>query len=247
VDEISDLNRIASDYHHSQPEDIWIENRIQEFEFPWIKEHIKAGMEILDLGIGDGIILNFLQKCQEELRFSLDVIEGSSEICNKFNKADNKDTTIFNDFFENFNTNKRYDLILMSHILEHVDQPKEILSRFQQFLTPTGKILGIVPNRHSLHRRLAVHMGLQEKLETLSPRDKIVGHLRVYSIESLKQDIEQSYLEISSLKGFFLKPLANSQLIKFDKSLVDALLVVSDELPVDLAANIGFVACIREF
>jgi hypothetical protein len=90
-------------------------------------------------------------------------------------------------------------------------------------------------------------MGLQEKLDTLSPRDKIVGHLRVYSIESLKQDIEQSYLEITSLKGFFLKPLANSQLIKFDKSLVDALLVVSDELPVDLAANIGFVACIREF
>jgi 2-polyprenyl-3-methyl-5-hydroxy-6-metoxy-1,4-benzoquinol methylase len=247
VDEISELNRIASDYHHNQPEDIWIENRIQEFEFPWIKGHIKAGMEILDLGIGDGIILNLLQKCQEELRFKLDVIEGSTEIYKKFNKAVNKDITIFNNFFENFNSNKSYDLILMSHILEHVDQPKEILSRFQQFLTPTGKILGIVPNRHSLHRRLAVHMGLQEKLETLSPRDKIVGHLRVYSIESLKQDIEQSYLEISSLKGFFLKPLANSQLIKFDKSLVDALLVVSDELPVDLAANIGFVASKREF
>jgi 2-polyprenyl-3-methyl-5-hydroxy-6-metoxy-1,4-benzoquinol methylase len=242
VEQISNLDKIADDYHNNQPVDIWIENKIQQYEFPWIKNQIKSGMKILDLGIGDGIVLDLLINLAKDIKYSLDVLEGSKNICVKYIDFQTENLRILNEYFEDFKSDHKYDLIIMSHILEHVVEPKEILFKYKEFLKPNGKIIGIVPNMHSLHRRLAVKMGLQDELDTLSSRDKIVGHLRVYSVAKLNEDIEKSDLEVISFKGFFLKPLANFQLLQFEQHLIDALLEVSDEVPIELTANIGFIA-----
>jgi SAM-dependent methyltransferase len=229
------LNYIATSYHSDAPLDIEIENSIQIYEFPWISKFIYPNMKILDLGIGDGIVLNLLVKHMNNVVFDLKILEGSSVLCQNFHGFNNDKVEICNSLFENFDTDDRYDLIIMSHVLEHVENPINILSE-------NGKIVGIVPNSQSIHRRLAVYMGIQELLDSLSPRDLMVGHLRVYSIETLESDLNKSGLVSEEIKGFFLKPLSNGQLIQFDANLISALLKVSEEIPSELCANVGFVA-----
>src|SRR5437899_6862993 len=111
-------------------------------------------------------------------------------------------------------------MILASHVLEHVDDPQSILRLTSSWLTETGKIIIVVPNRNSLHRQLAVIMGLQPELDTLSKRDLMVGHQRVYSLQSLEQDIDQAGLRLVDSSGFFLKVLPNSMMLDYSRELL---------------------------
>jgi hypothetical protein len=119
------------------------------------------------------------------------------------------------------------------------------LDTIKNWLSPSGKILILVPNRKSLHRIFAKGMGLIDALDTLSPRDQQVGHQRVYDFESLESDLIKSGFRVESKKGFFLKPLPNSMMTSFDPKLIMEFNKASSILPDDFLANICVVASLR--
>jgi len=86
-------------------------------------------------------------------------------------------------------------------------------------------------------------MGLQDSLYTLSKRDLIVGHQRVYDLKSLKKQVKSSGFKILEEKGFFLKPLSNGQMLEYDMNLLKAMNEISEELPFRFMANIALVVC----
>jgi 2-polyprenyl-3-methyl-5-hydroxy-6-metoxy-1,4-benzoquinol methylase len=144
--------------------------------------------------------------------------------------------------FENYTPNSFFDVIIASHVLEHVDEPLSILRRMRGWLCRGGKVVIVVPNRNSIHRQLAVLMGLQPALDSLSKRDLLVGHQRVYSFSLLKQHIENAGLRILESRGFFLKVLPNSMMLDYSTDLLWALNKISASLPEELLANIAVVA-----
>ena len=235
------LEKIAAEYHGGHLEDMWIEKAGQDFEWPWIESHIPANAHILDLGYGDGHSFNNLKGLTLSNNLRVTVIEGAASLVEVAQKNSNASIAVVNGFFESFESQLKFDVIIASHVLEHVDNPIELLIHLKRFLADDGKILGIVPNSESIHRRLSVHLNLQERLDSLSKRDHLVGHQRVYSMSSLKADFYEAGLILSESRGFFLKPFSNSQLLPFGMEIIDSLLKVSDELPVEICANIGFV------
>jgi hypothetical protein len=84
-------------------------------------------------------------------------------------------------------------------------------------------------------------MNLQKKLDSLSSRDLLVGHQRVYSFNTLTSDIEKAGLQILEKKGFFLKVLPNSMMLDYSKDLINALNTISEKIPDHLLANIGVI------
>ena len=243
---IEKLEKIAKDYHAGSFEDMWIEKAGQDFEWPWIQKQIKDNSEILDLGFGDGHSFNRLKEIAVSKNLMVTVLEGASSLVIEASERATERFKIVHGFFEDHQSLEGYDLIIASHVLEHVDSPQYLLKHLATLLRPNGIILGIVPNCESIHRRLAVNLGLQPNLDTLSSRDHIVGHQRVYSANSLRSDFEQSGWTITEMRGFFLKPFSNSQLIPFGPDIVNALLAVSDEIPLEFCANLGFIAKVHE-
>jgi len=235
------LEKIAAEYHSGHLEDMWIEKAGQDYEWPWIESHIPANGNVLDLGYGDGHSFNNLKELTLTRNLRVTVIEGAASLVAIAKKNSNSSIEVINGFFESFESQLKFDVIIASHVLEHVDNPIELLGHLKQFLTAEGKILGIVPNSESIHRRLSVFLNLQERLDSLSKRDHLVGHQRVYSLSSLKSDFYEAGLNLIESRGFFLKPFSNSQLIPFGIEIIESLLRVSDELPVEICANIGFV------
>jgi 2-polyprenyl-3-methyl-5-hydroxy-6-metoxy-1,4-benzoquinol methylase len=132
--------------------------------------------------------------------------------------------------------------VLALHVLEHVDDPVDLLAVIAGWLEPGGVLVVVTPNAESLHRRLAVKMGLHATLGDLSPRDHLVGHRRVYDLESLKRDIEAGGFSVTGEFGYFVKPLANFQMIDWDTAVLEGLNRMSSELPPALLANIGVTA-----
>ena len=98
------------------------------------------------------------------------------------------------------------------HVLEHVQDPVDILRRAGRWLAPGGKILAAVPNALSLHRQAAVLMGLLPKVDALNEMDLRHGHRRVFDPDRFRDIFRQAGLGIEIFGGYWLKPLANSQL-----------------------------------
>lgn len=236
------LNEIASEYHQADMKDMFIENMGQLYELPWIHNQIPSGSRILDLGYGDGLVFDSLLDFAETHDCSVTMIEGSGKLVEQAQKHANGRAYVEQSFFETYTSDKKFDVVLASHVLEHVDSPVYLLNHLARICNKGAKIVGLVPNSESIHRRLAVLMELQPYLDSLSPRDHLVGHQRVYSLATLTEDFNSSPWQLMETRGFFLKPLANSQLLNYDKSLIAALLQLSDELPTEICANIAFTA-----
>ena len=234
------IDHIATTYHGNVLPDMHIEEACQLYELDWILSFFPTKQtRVLDLGFGDGVNYEAIaQNC------NVTMIEGSKTLCDraiKISEEKNLGVQVVHSMFEDFESSEKYDVILASHVLEHVDDPVGLLAGMRNFLTASGKIVGIVPNAESFHRRLGVAMGLQSALDDLSARDLMVGHQRVYSLASLNEDVQIAGMTIESHRGFFLKVLANSQMIHLEVGVLEGLLRLSDGLPTEDCANIGFV------
>ena len=123
--------------------------------------------------------------------------------------------------FEEFNSEKKYDYIFASYILEHVLDPVEVLKVARKALKDDGILFVIVPNANALSRQLSVHMGFYDDLKSLTENDIYHGHRRVYDRVDLNKDIEASGFYNISQGGIMLKILADFQMDKLieDKTL----------------------------
>lgn len=235
------LEEIAKNYHlQGGYPDMFIEAICQKYEINWLKEHISFSSKVLDLGLGDGL---FLEAFHDHPDFT--ILEGSellAEFGTKKVETQRWHPKVIHTFFENFEPSEQFDVIIASHVLEHVSNPQQILDLCQKWLKVKGKLIVIVPNRESLHRRLGVQMGLQKELDDLSARDLAVGHLRVYSLATLSEQIEKAGYCITQERGFFTKSLANSQMLHLSPEVIYGLCELSSTLPASMGANIGLVA-----
>ncbi|MBE8158820.1 MAG: class I SAM-dependent methyltransferase [Betaproteobacteria bacterium] len=233
-----ELNKIALDYHGQDAmRDKFIEDLAQQYTFGWVFAQMAGCKTVLELGYGEG---NFT-KALVERGYTPEVLDGSDILLKKAQAVHGEKITVKCELFENFSPEEQYDCVLATHVLEHADAPVALLKRIKTWLAPGGKIIIIVPNKESIHRRLAVLMGLQPALDTLGERDNLVGHRRVYSLETLQKDAQAAGLAAVDSAGFFLKTIPNSMMLGYSRELLAALNEISPALPKNLLANIGMV------
>ena len=190
------LDCIAQEYHLNKAiPDMHIENLSQEYFIKWLLSHVKPSMRVLELGYGDGLVTQALLQAGVELT----VLEGASGLV-KVARKEHPKLNCVHTLFESYTpeADQHFDLVLASHVLEHVDNPALLLQRIHHWLSDEGQLIAVVPNKNSVHRQLAVLMGLQPELDTLSKRDLMVGHQRVFSLQSLESLITGENFDIKS-------------------------------------------------
>jgi 2-polyprenyl-3-methyl-5-hydroxy-6-metoxy-1,4-benzoquinol methylase len=215
-----------------------LENRMQIDSAARLLSRLEPGSSVLELGYGDGLLTNALR----EAGFDADLLEGSPLLCARATALHGPGLRIHHALFEQFRPTRLYDAVLALHVLEHVDQPVHLLQHIAQWVRPGGVVVLVVPNRSSIHRRIALQMGLITALDELSPRDHLVGHQRVYDLAALTRDVTTAGLIPQAQFGSFLKVLPNSMMLSYSNDLLKAIDAVSAELPPELLANIGLTA-----
>ena len=118
--------------------------------------------------------------------------------------------------FEALDVSERYDAVFLMHTLEHLDDAVLVLRRVNGWLTEKGRLYVVVPNANAPSRQIAVQMGLIEFNSAITDAERVHGHRRTYSLDTLERDIVSSGLSILHRGGIFFKPLANYQ---FDRLL----------------------------
>lgn len=92
----------------------------------------------------------------------------------------------------------------MSHVLEHLIEPKHTLASLRRLLKPEGVLLAAVPNIAYWKERLQAVRGKFEYTDT-GARDKT--HLRFFTYESFQQLIEQAGFKIEKIQSLGHFPL----------------------------------------
>lgn len=186
----------------------------------------------LELGLGHGYTINeFLNRVD-----SYTILEGSPAVIENFTTNEPelcKKINIVETYFETFETDKKYDNIVMGFILEHVENPDLILEKYKKLLTKNGKIFIAVPNAESLHRQIGFHAGYMDDVKSLSDSDLLLGHRRYYNKQELLNLAAKHQLKVLSIEGIFLKPLTTSQLqsVELSSEIINGMLEMGKKYP----------------
>jgi 2-polyprenyl-3-methyl-5-hydroxy-6-metoxy-1,4-benzoquinol methylase len=221
--EIETLEAVAGRFDSAQDFDV----HYQRFFGRIVGERLR-GKSCLELGCSSGVMSEVLVQYVAEL----DLVDGSATYLDRAKEKVKGDRVrFFESLFESFQPDRKYDAIVASHVLEHVDNPVAILQRMKGWIVPTGAIFAFVPNANSIHRQLGVAMGLAASVYELSERDHIVGHRRVYDPETLAKDIRAAGLEPGPLRGILVKPFHNALMESLSAAMVDGFLELGRRIP----------------
>ncbi|NCD41938.1 MAG: class I SAM-dependent methyltransferase [Bacteroidia bacterium] len=207
-----------------------------------ILELVQSDVSVLELGLGHGFSAKVF--AGNFKRYS--ILEGSRSVILNFQKKyPDCNAEIIESSFENFVTSEKYDVIVLGFVLEHVDNPSELIKQFQKFLSPEGRMYIAVPNAESMNRQLGHLAGLLPDLFELSQNDIDLGHRRFYTVESLKEVIQRSGGKVVRMEGVYLKPFTTAQIMSLhiDNQIVDALCQLGiryPELSCGLLAEVVF-------
>jgi len=139
-------------------------------------------------------------------------VEASSDaICNAKEKLDGR-VNFINSMFETADLPKKYDNIIMTHVLEHIDDPIKVLKRVNdEWLSDTGRFFLVCPNANAPSRQIAVKMGLISHNSAVTPAEDEHGHRCTYTLDTLERDAKLAGLKVVQRSGIFFKALANFQ------------------------------------
>ncbi|MBF0160195.1 MAG: class I SAM-dependent methyltransferase [Magnetococcales bacterium] len=134
------------------------------------------------------------------------------------------------------------DYIICSGLLNEIRDPHTFLTSIRNLMGDNTLLHVNVPNAGSLHRRLAVAMGLMQDLKTFGDRNIRLSQYRVFDRDSLQELLEASGLRMVREGGYFLKPFTHSQMEIISRNLamtdiLEGLQRLGSELP-QLAAEI---------
>jgi len=147
----------------------------------------KNGISLLDVGSGMGVFPYIMSKNG----FKVTSIEINKEQCKFLNEiSKNKIKVINSDFKIKQNFKRKFDIITMNKVIEHLENPSYMISRAKEYLKKDGIIYIEVPDTLAIKgskRYLWEEFGL--------------GHYHVFSKKSLSAFIEKNKLFVKKIKS----------------------------------------------
>ena len=120
--------------------------------------------------------------------------------------------TFVNSLFEKAILPKRYNNVVLTHVLEHLDDPVLVLKRInEEWLAEGGRFFLVCPNANAPSRQIAVKMGLITHNSAVTEAEAAHGHRCTYTLDTLERDAVAAGLKVVHRSGIFFKALANFQ------------------------------------
>ena len=172
---------------------------------------------ILELGSYRG---DFTEKLLEEFK-EIVCIEASEQAASFASERFESRVEIINSMFEECSYDGKHKNVILTHVLEHLDKPSDVLRLIGQWLDDDGVFCIVCPNANAASRQIAVNGGILDYNHVITPAETAHGHTATYSLDTLVNVVRSAGLDVVDSGGIFFKPLANFQL---DKLIGDDLL-----------------------
>ena len=105
-------------------------------------------------------------------------VEASGEAIKTANKELGNKVKFVNDVFETVSLTGKFDNIVITHVLEHLDDPVLVLKRINdEWLSENGRLFLVCPNANAPSRQIAVKMGLISHNTEVTPAEMNHGNI----------------------------------------------------------------------
>lgn len=139
-------------------------------------------------------------------------VEASDEAIGCAKKEFGEKIRFINALFEEADLPEKYDNIILTHVLEHLDNPVNIMKRINsEWLSDKGRFFLVCPNANAPSRQIAVKMGLISHNSAITIAEAEHGHRITYTLDTLEKDARAAGLKVINRSGIFFKALANFQ------------------------------------
>ena len=151
-----------------------------------IKNHLNKNCTVLEIGAYYGVLGKLIQPLVKEYT-GLELSKHASDY-----SKNNSNLNIINQSIEEYSkNNKKYDIIIMTDVIEHLDKPFELLSLIEKSLNKNGKLILSTFNFDSLFSKM---MG--KNYPWIIPM-----HKYYFSNTTLKNALTESKLELFDIQN----------------------------------------------
>ncbi len=197
---------------------------------------------VLDIGCGVGAVDFYLAtkgKNVTGIEISKQAIELAKKNTQMFNL--DKKITFINATFPSKISGNKYDLVIFSEVIEHLDDDKKALRDIRKVLKAGGFLVITTPSKNApLYR-----MGMLKEF------DKQVGHVRRYTSENLTKLVKECGYDVllvgkheGIIRNFLFTNTNAGKSIRFIRGFLSDIVALIDELTIPIfgESNIHLVA-----
>lgn len=209
--------------------------RLARWRWEAIRPYVALRARVADLGSGDGMIV---ERLLDLPGVGVTAVEAAApyvrSLRTRFSRAIAEGRlTIECTLAEDWTPADPHDAVILSGLLEHVDDPQRVLAKAAEALLPGGVVVALVPNARSLHRLLGLEMGVIDHVHALAAPDRAVGHRRYYDVDSLRAELRRAgFASTETLwDGILLKPLPNASMDELPDEVLHGLFRLGRRFP----------------
>lgn len=204
----------------------------------------KDKKDILDIGCGAGSISFYLASKGYNVT-GIDISQNAISSCrDSAKKMKLKNTKFIQGIFpDEININRKFDAVIFTEVIEHLENDASALSKINELLIPNGILILSTPSINApLHK-----LGLTKKF------DKEVGHLRRYSMPQLKTLLKKNNFKISKtvrtegiLRNFLFVNPYTGKLVRYVNFFASDFVTFLDNISLKLFGESNYIIVARK-
>ncbi len=158
---------------------------LKDINFDRLTSGFARGSHFLDIGCATGMLLEYMRGKGWDVR-GIEICRESAE----YAKNERKLSIFIGTLKEAAFPDSSFSVIHLSHLIEHVPNPKEFMAEVRRILAPRGFAIITTPNI----------AGLQARILKGKWRSAIPDHLTLFSKATMKRILEESGFRILKVK-----------------------------------------------
>ena len=218
--EFQHFNKLSNEWW-SESGKYKILHKIKPIRIKYILNHITTknnkNLEILDLGCGGGLVCEPLAKLGFNVT-GIDFIENNIKVAKLHASKNNLKINYYTQDIDSLSLKKKYDLIILFEILEHIDNWDKTLLKIKKFLKKDGLIILSTINRNIVSKILAIEFA--ENILKWVPKNTH-DYNKLITPQELEKALIKENFSILDFSGLVFNPFDREWRLSKDIKLVN--------------------------
>ena len=194
---------------------------LQPIRMKYIIEQTKPknikNLNILDLGCGGGLICEPLARLGAKVT-GVDFVKENIQAAKVHAIENNLKITYLKQDLENLNLKKKYDIIIIFEVIEHLKNVSEFIKKIKLHLKKNGNLLISTINRNIISKIFAIY--LAENLLNWIPKETH-DYNKLVKPKELTNILEKENFKIKNISGLFFNPISKRWKINKNKTKIN--------------------------